>query len=351
MPVPWRNGRYARRQVGRAPAQQRGVEGHDDRAVAGLLGARHETPRDVVVLGPVELEPARGVAGRLRDLFQRPRRCGAGDEGQPHGRGRARGGELTLGVEDRLHSHRREHHGRRHLGAEHRGAQIPFRHVAQHARDDAPAAERLQVRPHRVARARAAPDEVPGPRVDRLGRAPLQLLPLEGLRRRLSGHSAEVDLVLPVAEVLGNYATSYAAGIDAGRPALVGGPQERPLVRVVAALVHVPVRAARVPDAHREARAQLAVELLRPLARHLDAPRARALERTEGGDHVPHPGFDHVDDRPRAPVRVRPVDEEHVGEAEARSSPGTPVGSPPTPGRACGPPRRRSPSARRSRAS
>src|SRR5947209_19906410 len=65
--------------------------------------------------------------------------------------------------------------------------------------------------------------------------------------------------------------------IDTGSPARVGTPKPRPLVRVVAVLVHVPIGAAGVPDAAGEGRAQLAVEGFGPLAPDLDPARVRAL--------------------------------------------------------------------------
>src|SRR3954452_23967400 len=53
-----------------------------------------------------------------------------------------------------------------------------------------------------------------------------------------------------------------------GAPA-ISAPEPGPLVRVVAVLVDVPVRAARMPDGPDECGAQLAVELLSRLASDL----------------------------------------------------------------------------------
>src|SRR3954463_9614654 len=75
----------------------------------------------------------------------------------------------------------------------------------------------------------------------------------------------------------------------------VGAPQPRPLVRVVAVLVHVPVGAARVPDRPRERRPQLAVELVGDLRLDLDPLRVRPLELLQARQHVAHAGLDRVD--------------------------------------------------------
>ena len=86
----------------------------------------------------------------------------------------------------------------------------------------------------------------------------------------------------------GTQASSYAPGSTLAGAAAVGAPGPRPLVRVGAVLVHVPVGAARVPDGAGECVAELAVEARRGLARaprscaHASA-RARAAPRSRAG--------------------------------------------------------------------
>ena len=53
-------------QVARLPAGDEGVDGEDDRAVAGGLGAADEARGELAVVGPVELEPARAPRRRPR---------------------------------------------------------------------------------------------------------------------------------------------------------------------------------------------------------------------------------------------------------------------------------------------
>ena len=66
------------------------------------------------------------------------------------------------------------------------------------------------------------------------------------------------------------------AALDPRGAAPVGAPQPRPLVRVVAVLVDVPVRAAGVPDGAGQRGAQLAVERPRRPARRTSIRRASA---------------------------------------------------------------------------
>src|SRR5215208_486014 len=81
-------------------------------------------------------------------------------------------------------------------------------------------------------------------------------------------------------------AQRVGAGLQLLGAAAVGGPQPRPLVRVVAVGVHVPVRAAGVPDRAGQRPAQLAIEALGGLALDLDALRVGPVELLERGDHV-----------------------------------------------------------------
>ena len=78
-------------QVARLPAGDEGVDGDDDGAVAGPLGAADEALDQLAVVRPVELEPARrvGAAGG-GDLLQAEVRGGAGDHRRAH-RGRGAG--------------------------------------------------------------------------------------------------------------------------------------------------------------------------------------------------------------------------------------------------------------------
>src|SRR3954465_7047601 len=92
----------------------------------------------------------------------------------------------------------------------------------------------------------------------------------------------------------------------------VGAPSPWPLVRVVAVVVDVPVRAAGVPDGAAQRRAQLTVERRRGMLADLDLLRARALELSQPSKHMAHAALDRVDDRAGAAVRVRPVQQEHV---------------------------------------
>ena len=112
------------------------------------------------------------------------------------------------------------------LGAEHCRAQIARRHVAQHAGHDPPAAERLEVLPHRVAGSRAAPYEVPRRGVHGLGGLALELRPGHGVAGRLPGEAPQVNGVLPIAVVLGGSGLGRAhRGIltDNARPSPAAG--------------------------------------------------------------------------------------------------------------------------------
>ncbi len=61
-----------------------------------------------------------------------------------------RDGQLAVLVEDRLHADRRQHDGRSKREPEHLDAEVAAGDVAQEARNDPPAAERLAVGAHRV---------------------------------------------------------------------------------------------------------------------------------------------------------------------------------------------------------
>ena len=209
------------RQVCGAPPEEHRVERHDEHLIAGPLGTPDQALRDLVLLGPVELVPPGRVAGRLRDLLHRVRRGGAGHDGQSDLGSSPCRRELAIGMQDRLDPHRGEQYRRGHLCAEHGRAQIAFRDVAQHARHDPPAPERLEVRPHRVPRARAAPDEAARLGIERLGGPALQLRPGHGLAGQLAGDPAQVDLVLPVSVLVTHF--SYILNLQAPWSATAGG--------------------------------------------------------------------------------------------------------------------------------
>ena len=129
-------------QVARLPARDEGVDGDDDRAVAGRLGAADEARQQLGVVGPVELEPARALAARLGDLLHREVGGGAGDHRQADGRRRPRRAQLALLVDDLLDADRRQQQRRRQRRAEHRGREVALGDVAQHAGHDPAAAGR-----------------------------------------------------------------------------------------------------------------------------------------------------------------------------------------------------------------
>jgi hypothetical protein len=106
-------------QIAWLPARHVVVHGEDDGRIAGGLRTPDQAGGQLVVVRPVELVPARGVAIGLGDLFQRRRRGRAGDQWQADGRGGPGGSELPFVVQQGLHPDRREHDRRRHPRAEH----------------------------------------------------------------------------------------------------------------------------------------------------------------------------------------------------------------------------------------
>src|SRR5262249_5029682 len=182
-------------QVARPPAQDERVERDDDGAVAVRLGAPDEALADLTVIGPVELEPARRVAHRLRDLLDRVR-GGAREDQRDAGRGgRARDGDLALVVRDREHADRREEKRGGRAGAEHLDREVALGGAAPHARAEATPLERLQVGAHRRLIAGATGDVVERPRLEC---HPCALLPV-GVRDRPLGCSRDVDRVRDLA--------------------------------------------------------------------------------------------------------------------------------------------------------
>src|SRR5215216_426540 len=85
------------------------------------------------------------------------------------------------------------------------------------------------------------------------------------------------------------------AGLEPSGPAAIGGPRPGPLVRVVAVLVDVPVRAAAVPDGAGQGGPQLAVEILGCPAADLDPAGVGAGQFVERRDDVVDRRLDDVD--------------------------------------------------------
>ncbi len=184
------------------PAGQVVVDGEDDGRVAGGLGSPDQARCELVVVGPVELVPARPVAVRHRHLLQGRRRGRARDQRQADGRCGPGRGELALVMEKGLHADRCEQDRRRHRSAEQLDGEIPHGEVlAQDPRNDPPASKGLEVRPHRVLGPRPAEDVGDGAVVEGLAGALLELAPGDRQRRALAGeHPLGVDLAVVVAE-------------------------------------------------------------------------------------------------------------------------------------------------------
>ena len=105
----------------------------------------------------------------------------------------------------------------------------------------------------------------------------------------------------------------------AAGPAAVGAPQPRPLARVVAVLVDVPVGAAAVPDgALPGPRATRGRSARQP---HV-APRSGSAPARSSAPRAAmtwlDPGLDRVDHRAGAAIGVRPIEEEHVRGSRGR---------------------------------
>src|SRR5206468_3688478 len=109
------------------------------------------------------------------------------------GRGSLRGADLGLLVRDRQHADRREEERRRRAHAQHVDRDVANRIARKHARADAPARERAQVRLHRLLGARAAGDVAEGTAVEFLLRG---ALPVRRGDRPLGRLLRDVDRVL-----------------------------------------------------------------------------------------------------------------------------------------------------------
>ena len=114
---PLQEGQPGLLQVARLPAGDEGVDGDDDRAVAGRLGPPDEALDDPALVGPVELEPARRPRRTASAISSRVK-CEAvlAIIGTPSGRRRAGGRQLAVLVDDLLDADRRQQQRRRHLG-------------------------------------------------------------------------------------------------------------------------------------------------------------------------------------------------------------------------------------------
>ena len=183
-------------QVLRPPRHEAGVERDDDRGVARRLRPADQADHELGVVRPVELEPARRVAGRRGDVLQARRRGGAEHHAGARRRGRPRDRQLPLRVDDREDADRAEQHGRVQPRPEHVRAPVAHGDVGEHPRHERPAVEGGAVGGDRAALARAAGGV--GPRLGRELRARprLELVVLERDDRRLTAQAAAVDLEL-----------------------------------------------------------------------------------------------------------------------------------------------------------
>jgi hypothetical protein len=93
------------------------IDGDDDRAVAGSLGALDEVLHLRAVGAPVQLEPARAVGSSLSCVLEADRRQRGEAHDRPGG-GRTSGhGLLAVWMREPLERHRRHEHRKAHLDA------------------------------------------------------------------------------------------------------------------------------------------------------------------------------------------------------------------------------------------
>jgi hypothetical protein len=128
-------------QIARTPRQHVSVHRHHDCAVARRLRTAHETRRDLVIAAPVELEPARRVAHRFRNLLNRVGRHRAECEGDAEFRAGARGRQLAVGVDNPLHAHWRDINRRGIPSPEQLDAPVALGDIAQKSRHNLPDSE------------------------------------------------------------------------------------------------------------------------------------------------------------------------------------------------------------------
>ena len=163
-------------EIAGAPAGHPCIECDDDRAIACVLRTREQAGRQILVLGGVELEEARHVAGCCANLFHRAVRKGRGAEWHAGSGRSAGGGQIASAIlrhfavqTDRSHEDRRWQ-----LQAEQVDRQIAFGTIDQHARHHSPMAKRLRIAILRVFVAAAALHVIQQRRGKRLLRASLQ---------------------------------------------------------------------------------------------------------------------------------------------------------------------------------
>jgi len=149
----------ARAEVPLARAEDRQVDGENDRCEPGSLGLAEHLLRHLAIRMPVELEPAAafGSAADIRGACCRERREAHQRAGSRRG---TRDRQLAVGVRHPLIRDRRGDDRHRQLGSEDCGRGGDVGDVDEDTRPQAPSVERLDVRPHRVLVARAA-GEVP----------------------------------------------------------------------------------------------------------------------------------------------------------------------------------------------
>src|ERR1019366_2610940 len=163
------------------------------------------------------------------------------------------------------------------------------------------ARERVWQAPWSLPQATGSQREGPGGRVRPVSRSYAWIDSLVAQRSARNGSSVKL----------------VGAGSELGGPAPVGAPRPRPLVRVVAVFVHVPVGASGVPHAGAERVAQLPVKARSRVAADLDRSRAGALERVGRLDHVLDPRLVCLNPRTCAAVCVGAEEEEEVRKSGA----------------------------------
>ena len=178
-------------QVERPPAQQGGVQRDHEVRVARRTRASQEAHGQLVVLGPVELVPARSSAVGRGDLLHGVRALRRVDVRQAELGGGPGAGEVALGVGQLLDPDGREEHRGGHAGSEDGGGQVR-RAPASPPRPDPPAPERPRVLARGVSIAGAGQDVGQRLGLEHLGGPVLELGEVLGdlARRRRADHPA-----------------------------------------------------------------------------------------------------------------------------------------------------------------
>ena len=192
-PLAAQEGQEGGLEVARAPAHDRRVERQHDRLAAARLGAADEALDELVRGAPVELEPARAVAQRLRALLHRPRRLVGEDHRHAGGAGGARDRDVGLAVRELEHAHRREQERRVEAAAEQLHARVGALDAAQHPRHDPVAREGGAVLAHGVLGPRARLDVGEGVGAHRLAGGGLEPLGVDRHARAPPADALEVD--------------------------------------------------------------------------------------------------------------------------------------------------------------